>query len=177
MFGDKMILKNSKAQVWVETVLYLLIGLAIIGAVLAFVKPKIAEIQDKIVIDQTIDLLKQLDDDITRVWNDGEGNKKIEEIEIKRGEIRINAIDNEIDYFLKDSNVVYSQPGTSTKMGNIEILTVKKGNTQDVSLKLKYVNLDLLYENEDKEKVFTKSPTAYKMSIQNNGSAININSV
>ena len=40
---------DKKAQVWIETVIYTLIALALIGTVLAFVKPKIQEIQDKIV--------------------------------------------------------------------------------------------------------------------------------
>ncbi len=172
-------IKNKKAQVWIETVLYLLIGLAIIGAVLAFVRPKIAEIQDKIVIDQSLELLKNLDDEITQVWNNGEGNKQIEEVEINKGEIKIDALKNEIVYTLKDSKVVYSQLGTPANLtGNIQVLTEKKGSSQDVSLRLKYGNnLNLLYQNEDGEKIFTKSPTAYKWSIQNNGSAININEV
>lgn len=170
--------KNDKAQVWVESVLYLLIGLAIIGLILAFVKPKIAEIQDKIVIDQSLDLLKELDNEIIKVWNNGEGNQQVEEIEIKRGELVIKAQNNEIWYVLKESNVVYSQPGETFTIGNIERLTEKKGSTQDVYLKLKYRDsINLLFEGENKEKILTKAATPYKLSIRNNGTAIDIKQI
>ena len=41
-------MKFHKGQVWVETVLYTLIGLALIGVVLAIITPKINETRDKI---------------------------------------------------------------------------------------------------------------------------------
>ena len=39
--------KEVKAQVWIETVIYLLIAFIMIGMVLAFVKPKLEDIKDK----------------------------------------------------------------------------------------------------------------------------------
>ena len=41
-------MNKKRGQVWVETVIYTLIALALIGTVLAFVKPKVEEMQDKI---------------------------------------------------------------------------------------------------------------------------------
>ena len=45
---------GSKGQIWVETMVYTLIAFALIGIVLMFVKPKIEEIQDTSIIEQSI---------------------------------------------------------------------------------------------------------------------------
>ena len=49
--------KRKKGQIWVETVIYTLIAFAMIGLALSFVKPKIDEIQDRGIIEQSITLL------------------------------------------------------------------------------------------------------------------------
>ena len=53
-------MKEKKAQVWVETVIYTLIGLTVIGILLGFSKPKIDSMKDKIIIEQTIDLFERI---------------------------------------------------------------------------------------------------------------------
>ena len=45
---------NFKGQIWVETVLYTLIALALIGITLAFVMPKINESKNNLIVEQTI---------------------------------------------------------------------------------------------------------------------------
>jgi uncharacterized protein (UPF0333 family) len=40
--------KNKRGQIWVETVVYTLIALVMIGLVLAFAKPKIEELQSDV---------------------------------------------------------------------------------------------------------------------------------
>jgi len=52
---------EKKGQIWVETVIYVLIALIMIGAVLAFINPKVKEIQDKLTLDKTVVLLEELD--------------------------------------------------------------------------------------------------------------------
>ena len=52
---------DSRGQVWVETVTYTLIALVLIGLVLSFTKPKIEELQDRTLIEQSIQVLKELD--------------------------------------------------------------------------------------------------------------------
>jgi len=47
-----MIKSKKKGQVWIETVTYTLIAFVLIGLILAFVKPKIDELQDKALIDR-----------------------------------------------------------------------------------------------------------------------------
>ena len=53
---------ESKAQIWVETVIYTLIALAIMGLLLALIKPTIEEKKDKAVIEQS----KLILDDINK---------------------------------------------------------------------------------------------------------------
>ena len=48
------IYSNYKGQVWIETVVYTLIAFAILGAILGFAKPKIEQLQDKSIIEQSI---------------------------------------------------------------------------------------------------------------------------
>ena len=45
-------INQKRAQVWVETVTYTLIGLTIIGLLIAGIKPKIEESRDKSIINQ-----------------------------------------------------------------------------------------------------------------------------
>ena len=52
--------KNKRGQIWVETMVYTLIAFALIGLVLAFVKPKIQETQDKAIIEQSVNILKDI---------------------------------------------------------------------------------------------------------------------
>ena len=53
---------KKNGQVWVETVIYTLIAFSLIAAVLAFVKPKIDELQDKAIIEQSIGMIKEKSD-------------------------------------------------------------------------------------------------------------------
>ena len=61
------VLRMERGQVWVETVLYTLIGLALIALVLAFVTPKINQSRDKIIVEQTINSLNEFDEKIGAV--------------------------------------------------------------------------------------------------------------
>ena len=46
---------KKKGQIWVETVLYTLIGLALIGITLAIMMPKITQSREKVVVEQSIE--------------------------------------------------------------------------------------------------------------------------
>ena len=48
-------MNSRKGQIWIETVIYTLIGLALIGLVLAILTPKIKEFGDRQIIEQTIE--------------------------------------------------------------------------------------------------------------------------
>ena len=56
--------KMKRGQVWVETVIYTLIGLTIMGLLLAFVKPAIDEKRDQIVIGNSLEIINSIDSQI-----------------------------------------------------------------------------------------------------------------
>ena len=170
---------NHKGQIWIETVIYILIALVMIGAVLAFVNPKIKEIQDKLTIDKTVEMLEELDSKISEVGG-SIGNQRIINLDIKKGELQINS--DSIIYELKESNVEYSQPvddagGDFTNMGKVWVQTLKNNDLYDITLRLD-IDEDLSYFEGDNEVgvgILTRSSSAYKLSILNNGDEIEIN--
>jgi len=68
-------MKQKRGQVWVETVIYTLIAFVMIGLVLAYAKPKIEELQDKALIEQSIEMMKDIDSTILRMG--GAGNQRL----------------------------------------------------------------------------------------------------
>ena len=87
--------KGEKAQVWIETVIYTLIAFAILGAVLAFAKPKIEELQDKSIIEQSIKMLENIDGIIGEIRT-VQGNQRQMELELKKGTLTIDSSNNNI---------------------------------------------------------------------------------
>lgn len=164
---------KKRGQVWVETVIYTLIALALIGTVLAFVKPKIEEIQDKITVDQTIELMSALDSRILSVSQGGVGNQRLAEIQIKDGVLKIDGDKNEIVFTLPESRHAYSEPSTDAesniiKSGNVNIQTIKRGTLYEIILNISYA-YDLTVNGENESISLSKAPTPYRISISNNG--------
>ena len=156
-------------QIWIETVLYTLIGLALIGVSLAIITPKINAERDKIVVEQTINSLGILDGKINEVVEKGAGNKRIiEKFVMKKGEMFINSTGDEIVFVLSDLNKPYSEPGVVINAGRIEIVSeeAKKGST--VYLTLRYSNVNLTYPGDDFKK-FSAAATPYEFTIENLG--------
>lgn len=159
----------KKGQIWIETVLYTLIGLALIGISLAIITPKINEARDRIVVEQTIDSLGILDGKINEVMEKGPGNKRIiEKFSVKRGEMFINSTGEEIVFVLKDLKKPYSEPGVIVNEGRVEILSEEAKKGAVVYLTLRYVNVNLTYPGDNYKK-FSAAATSYKFSIENLG--------
>jgi hypothetical protein len=159
---------SKSGQVWVETVTYTLIALIMIGLVLSYVKPKIEQIQDKAIIDQSADVLKNVDNIILSI-KDIPGNQRLIDIGIKKGEFIIDGIDNKIS-FQMDSTDEYSEPGENLSDGKMIVYTEKKGKINTVTLTFYYngkYNITYMGEHEIKE--ITQSPTSYKILISNKG--------
>jgi type II secretory pathway pseudopilin PulG len=117
---EKMFSSN-RGQVWVETVIYTLIGLAVMGILLAASKPKIEQMRDKIVIEQTITSLNDISSRIYDVQI-APGNKRILNLQISKGTFYINASENKIGWIL-NSNSKYSEVNSPVKIGNLMVLT------------------------------------------------------
>jgi archaellin len=160
---------NRRGQIWVETVIYILIALVMIGAVLAFVYPKIEEIQDKLTLDKTVEMLEELDSEIAEVGS-SIGNQRVINIEIKKGELKIKPLttENTITYELKESKVEFSQPTDGPEFidvgSKVKVRTKRNNDLYDITLKLEFDD-SIEYTGG----LLTKSSASYKLSISNTG--------
>ena len=160
-------MKNRRGQIWVETIIYTLIAFALIGLVLAFVKPKIEEIQDKGIIDQSISVLVDIDLIIKTLGDPG--NQRVINLGISKGIFNIDGENNKL-FFEIESRYIYSEPGRNVTIGNIIVLTEKKGKINDVTLTRNYEGeYDITYQNMNELKEIGKTSTTYTLLIANKG--------
>ena len=170
----RKIIRKRKAQVWIETVIYTLIGLTIIGLVLAFAKPKIEEMRDKAIIDQTIEALNSLDNTISEIII-SPGNVRVIGFSLRRGKLTINPLEDKIEFVLTDSKLIYSEPDKeiskgSLSLGNLFVKTESKGNLNDIKVWLIYGNeINITYGGIESEKVLQQASTPYNIRIENRG--------
>lgn len=158
---------NCRGQIWIETVIYTLIGLAIIGLVLAGALPKINEKKDDLIIGRSIEALGNIDDKVYAVLS-ASGSRRVVNLEIKSGSFIVNPAKDTISWII-DSSFEYSQVGKSVPFGRLNVTTTKDGD-YEVTLELKYDNLDLNYNGQDvDEKRFNIAPTPYRLVIENIG--------
>ena len=167
--------RNKNGQVWVETVIYTLIALTIIGLFLSFAKPKIEEIQDKAIIDQSVEMLEDINKIILSLVQGGAGNQRIVEIGIKKGSLKIDGQNDQIIFEL-EGKYAYTEPGENGQpgeyinIGNIIATTQKKGKTSTVTLINNYTGkYDIRSQGADAVNVITRSPAPYKLAISNDG--------
>ena len=140
-----------------------------IGLVLSFARPKIEELQDRAILQQSTDMMKQIDSTILTIG--ASGNQRVLEIGIKEGTLKIDC-QNDKMIFEMESKSIYSEPDKPVNDGNIIILTKKKSGYNLVTLTRDYGEDDynLKFEGNDEElKVISKSSTSYKLSILNEG--------
>ncbi len=157
----------KRGQVWIETVIYTLIAFILIGAVLGFAKPKIEEMQDKAYVDQSIELMKSLDETIGSVTGNVAGNKRKLEVSIKKGSLKINSKEDKIEFELT-GRYLYSDVGEEISEGNLIIKTEKLGDLYTVKIKRAY-NYDLTFNSEQKLKTISKASTPYNIFVENKG--------
>src|SRR3989338_1101690 len=127
---------RRQGQIWIETVLYTIIGLAVIALVLSYVYPRIQSAQEKIIVEQTIEALNKLDYQITKVQELGVGNQKIYSFAMKRGKLTIDAKEDVITFTITDLKSAYSEPGVEIQDGRVKLMTrtAKQGNTVILTL-------------------------------------------
>lgn len=159
---------NLRGQIWVETLIYTLIAFVMIGLVLFFASPKILEIQDKAIIEQSIEVMGEIDTIISGIGTPG--NKRVVELRIRKGELKINGTHDKLVFEI-ESKHVYSQPGEDISIGgNIVVRTEEKGGFNIITLTRDYsAGYNITYQGEDKSKSITKSSTPYKLFISNKG--------
>ena len=170
-----MVSKNyKKSQVWIETVIYTLIALAMIGLVLSFARPKIEQMQDKSIIEDSVKVLEEMNTIILDVRKVS-GNQRVFDLGVKKGSFTFDA-DSEKIFFEIKSKYRYSQPGEKIKSGSVDIFTEELSSKENYKITL---TLDYLSSNYNLalkgvagsggKKELTKASSLYKIFIVNRG--------
>ncbi len=163
--------KNKIGQVWVETVIYTLIAFVLIGLVLTFAKPKIEEMQDEAILDQSTEMLRVIDLKIRDM--EVPGSIRILDITIKKGVLKLDCINDKI-VFEMESKKMYSEVGKNVTDGDIIDLTLKRTDYYLVTLTRDYsYKYDLKFNGEDVVKELSKASNPYKLAILNGGEDAN----
>ena len=161
----------KKGQVWIETVIYLLIAFVMIGLVLSFVRPNIEELRDKSIIEQSIKMLNDLDNVILTIGSPG--NQRLIEAGIRKGELKFNGTG---DFFIFEieSSFIYSEPGEVIGVGNVLVKTEEQTRHNLVTLISNYSGVyNLTYQGEENVKTFSSSSTQYNLLVTNKGEDLN----
>lgn len=159
----------KRGQIWIETAIYTLIGLVIIGIVLSIATPQIDKIRDQGIIEQTISALNVLDVKILETAQAGPGNIRVIDFKISKGRIEIDAENDFIIYTLDNTRLELSEPGIEVKEANLLLMTEAQGRRFKVTLKLKYDNFNLTNSNNEIIETLQASTTPYRIQIENVG--------
>ena len=167
--ANKSFLKKDKAQVWIETAIYTLIGLAVIALLLSIITPQIEKTKDKGVVAQTITALNILHNKILEV-EQSPGRVGIVELKIGKGKLEIDSREDLIKYVLENTRLEVSQPGQEIKEGNVILKTKKTGSRYEITLTMLYNNsLNITYQEGEKLKTLTASQSLYRLQMENVG--------
>ena len=153
-------MEKKRGQVWVETVIYTLIGLAIMGLILAMAKPKIDQKKDEIVIEQSIEAMRNIDGKIDEIKNIA-GNRRSIELKITKGSFVIDMDDNALLWII-ESSYAYSEPGVSVPLGDLNV-TTSESSPWEVVLETDY-SVEVRYsEQSTGTKEFGSASAPYKL--------------
>lgn len=161
---------KKRGQVWIETVLYTLIGITIMGGLLWAITPKINVMIDQTVVDQAKANLMDFDEALSRTLYSS-GMQLQFNLPLKKGEFVVDGQANEIYFVLRDTAKKFSEVNQIIP-GDVSILTKNVSNKKyDIYLILNYSSsgLNITYGDKDTPKVLTSSPTPYKLLILNKG--------
>ena len=162
------LLFERKSQIWVETVIYTLIGLTLIAIVLSIATPYLQTVKDKAVISQTVDALLVLHKELL-VVADVVGNVRIVQFKILKGGITINELNDTIQYVLENTNAKYSEPGVPVTEGDLVYLTEPYARRYTIFVTIPFTNFDIINENEQAITLLPAGGVLYKIKIENEG--------
>ncbi len=160
--------KNIKSQIWIENVIYILIGLTIIAVLLSLAYPQIEKIKDRGIITQTLSAMDVLDKKISEV-EEAEGSIGKVIFKIAKGRLEINSGGDSIKYILEDTKLELSEVDFPIEQGNFILLTERYGGRFKVSLERKYDNLNITFEGSEKLGVLQAGNVPYNIFIENKG--------
>jgi hypothetical protein len=159
----------NKSQIWIETVIYTTMGLAIIGILLFAATPQIDKLKDKSLIEQSISSMNTFNQKIEEV-KQNTGAVGIIDFKISKGKLVINPTEKYIEYSLENSKLKFSEPGVSIKEGDLEIkTTIENGERYKITLKKEYNDLKLTNNGATTSKTYQAGSIPYKIRIENLG--------
>jgi len=161
----------KKAQIWVETAIYTLIGLTIIAILLSIAMPQIDKLKEKTIIEQTIEALNDLDTKLLEI-EQSPGNVRVVNFKVGKGKLEINPVIDSVIYSLENTKLELSEPGKPIQEGPIVLETQEYGSNFNIILTMNYSsNLNLTYSGSDENiKTLQAGVTPYKIQIENMGS-------
>lgn len=163
--------KKVKGQVWVETVIYLLIAFVMMALVLSYIRPKIEELRDKAIVEQSIEIMKSIDNLIVTIGSPG--NKRLIEVGINKGSLMIDAPNDKI-IFEMESNYMYTEPGKTVEIGKIKAITEVIGDTNKITLTRDFSDeYNLTYKGEETVKTLSTISASYNLFLTNEGESSN----
>lgn len=168
---------KTKGQVWIETVIYTLIGLVLLGIILTFAIPEIGKQKDKTIIQNTINVFNELDNTIVEVKRNGVGNVREMAIQLTKGSIIIDSLTDRIIYEMPDSSYLYSELGRDVEISgtNIRVLTEKNGKSNKVSIILDYRSssrANITFNGKDEKAILNPGSINYNLAIENLGRSL-----
>ena len=158
--------KKRKAQLWVSTVVYTLISLALISMLLIAARPKIEQAKDSFTIQSNLNTLQNIDK-VIRECNLAPGASRELFVRVSKGSMIIDSDNDQIIYELL-SSYKYSEPGVNISIGNVNALTTNSSAGFNVKLWLNYTDIVNLTSDEGKQ-ILTQTGTPYKIYIKNQG--------
>jgi len=167
-------IKTKLSQVWIETAVYTLIGITIMGIVLSMAIPQIEKMKDNTIIEQTISAMNTLNDKISQVEQSEKSVGKVV-FTVGKGYLEIISENNSIIYTLESTKLELSEPGKEIKKGDIILKTEKYGSNFNIILKMNYAS-NITYDGEEDTKRLNAAGTPYNIFIENKGVGADINS-
>lgn len=163
-------MKFKKSQVWVETAVYTLIGLTIIGILLAAATPQIEKMKDKSVVEQTLSALNSINEKIIEV-EQAPGSIRIVYLKISEGNLIINPSEDKLKYVLENTRYEMSEVGERLREGDVFIETKEYGNERyQIELTLEYSNrINLTSDSGEELKTIQTGAKPYELYIANPG--------
>ncbi len=163
--------REKKAVVWVSTVLYTLIAFAIIGTLLAVIRPKLAEIKDQFTIQQTISAFNDISTSIGDARK-AAGNRRELELKLGKGEFAIygnldNSGGDRFEWLLRDAKYHY-EVGT-VESGVVTITTQERAGIYTMNITMIYSDLNLSVNGGDAVKILQPASTPYTITLENKG--------
>ena len=175
--------RNNLGQIWIETALYLLIGISLIALFLVFAIPKIQEYQDRVIFESSLDAMIDIDNSVSELRRRGSGNQKRLDLFVRKGRVRIEANNFETNALTDDSVVLIIErsrfAASEIKFNyfidvsgtNLKVNTEEAGDKYNIIIKREFKNtfFNLTYSGVDKLKEFGVAPTPYGLIIKNKG--------